>query len=158
MKDETGSLKTLVESFVNEASDENRMKLVDKILEKWANASDVEDGSRGEFIDAKKLAIIETFMGLDFYSENEGEETPQNPNQEAGQYLTTLYEQLKTYIYAELMSQTHISGLLENIIINFDLENGFSFDFTQIVSILLSPNNHSIRQQSYYSFTNEHTV
>ncbi len=152
MKDETETLKELVESFITETNDENRMNLIDQILEKWANASDVENGSRGEFIDAKKLAIIETFMGIDFYSENEGEEIPQNPNQEAGQYLTTLYEQLKTYIYAELMSQTHLKDLVKNMEVVANEEGTLKFDLTNIVSILkeeMETNPTEARQKVY---------
>lgn len=154
MKDETGTLKELVESFVTETNDENRMNLIDQILGKWANASDVENGSRGEFIDAKKLAIIETFMGIDFYSENEGEETPQNPNQEAGQYLTTLYERLKTYIYAELMSQTHLKDLVKNIEIVANEEGKLKFDLTNVISILKEEmaTNPTVAKQKVYEF------
>lgn len=72
MKDESGNLKTLVQSFVSETNDDIRMNLVDQILEKWANATEIENGSRGNYIDAKKLAIIEKFIGRNFISTHDG--------------------------------------------------------------------------------------
>ena len=152
MKDESGNLKTLVQSFVSETNDTNRMNLVDQILEKWANVSDVENGSRGNFIDAKKLAIIETFMGTNFVSAHENEENPQNPNIEAAELLNTLYEQLKMYVYAELISQTHLSDLVKNISIQFSEDGSLKIDLSNVVSILsaeMETNTDSARQRVY---------
>jgi hypothetical protein len=141
LHDESGTLQELLEAFTTETNDKTRMSLLEQILLKWTGSETVETNSRGENINAQHLAIMEKFLGTTYwstYEEENGEAgvNPANPNYSAGKILETAYEKLKLNIYAELMSQTHISGLLENIIINFDLENGFSFDFTQIVSIL----------------------
>ena len=137
MRDKSGALKQLVESFISATNDDTRMHLVDQILEKWANATDVENGSRGDFIDAKKLTVIETFMGTNFISTHEGEEIPTNPNKEASELLNTAYENLRIYIYSELMVQTKLKEYYEkiDIIYNFDTNN-IEYDLTTLVSML----------------------
>ncbi|MBQ9246456.1 hypothetical protein IJ182_09340 [bacterium] len=134
--DSTETLKTLVESFVSETDDDVRMNLVDQILEQWAGATEVVEGSRGQYADAKQLAILEVFMGTEFYSQHEGEAEPSNPNLEASQYLATAYARLKTYIYAELMSQTHLDSIMQNLKLLPNEQGKLAFDLSDIVSIL----------------------
>ena len=137
MKDESGNLKTLVQSFVSETNDDIRMNLVDQILEKWANATEIENGSRGNYIDAKKLAIIEKFIGRNFISTHDGEENPHNPNIEASDLLNTAYENLKLVIYSLLMAQTHLDTVFEKITINYNYEqNHLSVNLLSIISML----------------------
>lgn len=61
----------------------------------------VVTGSRGENIDAKYLAIG-IIYGTGFVSSLDGS---LNPNQGAGNYLSSAYVKIKHAIYSELMSQ-----------------------------------------------------
>lgn len=111
-------LQTLVSAFTTETNDEARMNLVEQILLKWTGTENVEDGSRGEYIDAKSLAILEAFDGKGFYSTYEasvGNPNPENPNKEAANILRTQYEVLKNEIYANLMQQTHLQTYYDAI-------------------------------------------
>ena len=112
------SLQTLVTSFTTETNDEARMNLVEQILLKWTGSENVEEGSRGEFINAQSLAILEAFDGKGFYSTYEaavGNPNPENPNKEAANILRTKYEVFKNEIYANLMQQTHLQTYYDAI-------------------------------------------
>ena len=79
------NLQTLVTSFTTETNDNVRMNLLEQIILKWTGAENVETDSRGDYINAQHLAVIEAFEGIDFYSEYDaqyGEEgtNPSNPN------------------------------------------------------------------------------
>ncbi len=84
--DSTGVLKGYVESFA--ASDDNNEKeqLITKILYFITGACDVAYGSRGTNFDAKKLAVIEAFMGRNFVG-TEGS----NPVDSAAPLLEEIY-------------------------------------------------------------------
>ncbi len=148
-------LQSLVDSFATETNDETRMNLLEQILLKWTGADSVETNARGENINAQHLVVMEKFFGSSFwstYEENNGNENPSNPNLSAGKILETGYEKLKLNIYADLMAQTHLKDLLENIVVEFDLENGFTFDLTDVISALQSEmetNTESARQKVF---------
>ncbi len=130
------SLKALVNSFATETNDTVRENLVEQILLKWANAENIEENSRGENINAKHLAILESFNGKTFYSNYEssqGSEHPENPNKEAANRLKSQYENLKVEIYAQLMKQTHFSAYYEAID-----KSGVKYDLTPLTQLLKS--------------------
>ena len=68
--DETGELQSLVESFVSEEDMSTRMGIVEDILWFICDANSVSQYSRGSNIDARKLKVIESFMGQDFMGVN----------------------------------------------------------------------------------------
>lgn len=99
--DETGILKSLVEDFVSETDNDTRLLIVEDILHFICHTEDVEDGSRGSYVDAKKLAVIEALMGKSFMGVN-GE----NPNSAAAPILNRVYDNLvELYCFAMIGSQ-----------------------------------------------------
>ena len=99
--DETGTLKALVENFVAEADNNARLAIVEDILHFICHTEDVEDGSRGAYVDAKNLAVIEALMGKSFMGVN-GE----NPNSAAAPILNKVYGNLiELYCFAMIGSQ-----------------------------------------------------
>ena len=140
LRDESGVLKELVESFVSETNDTTRRSLVDQILIKWANVESIDINSRGENINAQHLAILEKIMGQDFLSTfDTTDPNRSNPNPNAGNILETAYEMLKTNIYANLMYQTHLTSLLLDIEIIYNSEkNLLTFDLSAIKDTLLA--------------------
>lgn len=140
LRDESGVLKELVESFVSETNDTTRRSLVDQILIKWTNVESIDINSRGENINAQHLAILEKIMGQDFLSTfDTTDPNRSNPNPNAGNILETAYEMLKTNIYANLMYQTHLTSLLLDIEIIYNSEkNLLTFDLSAIKDTLLA--------------------
>lgn len=121
------SLQTLVTSFTTETNSEERMNLVEQILLKWTGAENVAVNSRGEYINAQHLTILESFEGIEFVSNYEieaGNPNPENPNKAAANMLRTEYEVLKNEIYANLMQQTHLQtyyDAIDKTDVNWDL-------------------------------------
>ncbi|MBO5426573.1 MAG: DUF2974 domain-containing protein [Lachnospiraceae bacterium] len=108
--DETGELLTLVESFVNETDNESRLTIVKNILDFMCDADSVEEGSRGDNFSAKKLAIIEKFMGENFMGVNGA-----NPNSVAASILENVYQQIvEMYCFAMIGSKitTHLDKIM----------------------------------------------
>lgn len=125
------SLQNLVSSFVSETNDETRMELLNQILYKWAGCEDVEIDSRGEFVNAKNLAIWEAIKGKDFISSNEGEFNPSFPNEEAASLIETEVAKFKNKIYALIMQQSHLKTYYEAI-----NQTNNSYDLTPVVAML----------------------
>jgi Ca2+-binding RTX toxin-like protein len=99
--DETGRLKELVEDFVSETDNDTRLAIVEDILHLICHTEDVEDGSRGSYVNAKNLAVIEALMGNGFMGVN-GE----NPNSAAAPILNRVYNNLvELYCFAMIGSQ-----------------------------------------------------
>ena len=150
LRDESGDLQELVEDFISETDDSIRQSLVDQILVKWAEVGTIDTSSRGIYVNAQHLSVLEAFMGRMFTSSIIpqqqascscgstcycGETHTPNPNQ--GNILENAYLQLKTNIYAELMSQTHNATLLDDIEIAFDTEKQiFTFNLDTITTKL----------------------
>lgn len=99
--DETGKLTELVNSFISETDNDIRISIVEEILHFICHTENIESGSRGSYIDAKDLAVIESFMGQDFMGVNGG-----NPNSAASPILKSVYSNLvEMYCFAMIGSQ-----------------------------------------------------
>ena len=77
-KDTSGQLKKLVSDLVNADDTVNRNQLFTEAVYKWTGADIIDPKSRGNFIDARRLAVLEKFMGTDFAGSNGA-----NPNENA---------------------------------------------------------------------------
>lgn len=125
------SLKTLVSEFVSTTDDNRRMELLDQILYKLAGCENVEIDSRGDYANAKNLALWEAIKGKDFVSNHEGEYNPSFPNQEAAYLIETEISKFKIKIYAILMQQSHLQTYFDAI----DKSN-IRYDLTPVVEML----------------------
>lgn len=88
-KDASGQLKKLVSDFVNADDTVNRNQLFTEAVYKWTGADIIDPKSRGNFIDARRLAVLEKFMGTDFAGSNGA-----NPNENAAPLLNKAYRKL----------------------------------------------------------------
>ena len=134
--DSTGTLKNIVSEFINSTSETVKDSLLEQIIEKWAGVENIDVSSRGENVNAKHLAIIEKYMGVNFYStyeEESGNEHPENPNLEAGQLLESSYQNLKANIYAKLL-MNKVEDLVNNIIT--EAYSDYAYDLSLVVEQL----------------------
>ncbi|OUR91704.1 hypothetical protein A9Q81_17305, partial [Gammaproteobacteria bacterium 42_54_T18] len=132
MRDETGELKMLVEEFVSEGAATERKMLMEEILLKWTGADTVESSSRGAFVDAQHLAVIEAFAGRTI----EGVDGV-NPNDLAGTALEDFYNNFFDNQYAGLMSQTHLKSLLAFSQVSLNNESTkLELDFTLVKTVI----------------------
>ncbi|KKP38404.1 MAG: hypothetical protein UR30_C0019G0019, partial [Candidatus Peregrinibacteria bacterium GW2011_GWC2_33_13] len=107
VRDTSGELKDLVQQFVDEENPTTRDSLLEQILYKWTNVDSVNPTSRGDF-DARKLGVIESFMGE--YFQNSATSIP---DAEDISSLENIYSTLKEQVYAQLMRQSHLSYLYD---------------------------------------------
>lgn len=131
LHDESGELQELVENFVSATDDSVRNNLIEQILYKWADCENTIENSRGEYIDAKHLALWEAFQGIDFVSRHEGELDPTKPNKEAADKIETKVQKFMNEVYAKLMKQTHLQTYYEAI----DKTNA-KYDLSPVVAML----------------------
>jgi len=113
MHDETGELRAAVDKFANEKNNGTRDMLLDSILEIWAGATEVVDGSRGPYFSAKKVAILEAFMGRDYYQEDSY--YPTNPGLYAIPAVQKAYANLHDYYYSAISAQTFLKPYYDQI-------------------------------------------
>lgn len=62
-RDESGDLKTLVEQFSTAQSTAERKALFTSLICEWTGAADVSPTSRGSYIDARKVVVLEQLLG-----------------------------------------------------------------------------------------------
>ncbi len=152
LRDESGELKQLFENYLSEQSALNRKNLVASLLYKWAGVENVDSTSRGENVDAKKLAVLEKFMGEDFI----GLDKSGNPNDQAGNFLEAAFSKLADNIYATIESQTVLKPLFDMITINFSTENNeYSYNLDKIQEHIDNAivNNESVGKDILAEFT-----
>lgn len=143
--DETGVLQYLVEQFASEKDNDIRLHIVQEILNFICEVDDVEEGSRGDCFSAKKLTVIEKFMGEDFMGVNGA-----NPNSAAAPILENVYEQI-VEMYCFAMVGSKITTYLDKIIMITDKSGNVSFDtslFSQYMNYSLKANKLSEREFS----------
>ncbi|AGB82462.1 hemolysin-type calcium-binding protein [Serratia sp. FGI94] len=96
-------LKDLVKQFVADPLGAIKNGLIDNLLYSWANATDIDPGSRGKHFDARKLAVLEAGMGVDYFSKINNSKDPVNT---AAPILEKEYQKFLNYVSAQLLAQT----------------------------------------------------
>ncbi len=121
--------KKLLKKFSDDnLSDEDRLQIVEDFLYKELGADDVAEDSRGEYVNAKHLVVLEKIMGRKFYSTYDaahGSKNPENPNIVAGQLLESGYQKTKAMIFAQFLAETYIKDILDE----FSLKKSFFYSF-----------------------------
>jgi Ca2+-binding RTX toxin-like protein len=104
--DTTGTLKQAVIDFKNATTSAAKKAIVTTILNLWTHQENTLANSRGEFINAKHLGVLESFWGQSV--------APQLPSNSA-QAAERIYQQLELSVYSQLMQQTQYKTLLAGV-------------------------------------------
>lgn len=100
--DATGELQRLVEDFMNAPVSGVAPQVIDNIIYTWIGVTGVDPTSRGGYLDARKVSVVEAFMGQGFMQgEGEYEGTP-NPSLYSSKILSEIYDNLANYVAANL--------------------------------------------------------
>ena len=126
VRDTSGALKGLVQTFSTEADPARRSELMDQILYRWTGSDGIEPTSRGPQMDARQVAVIEAFMGQGYV----GYGGVTDPHHTSAPLLLEAYRQLREINYASLMAQTHLAGIYEQIRYTWDHVEGFKGDLS----------------------------
>ena len=96
--DSTGKLTTLVKKFLKSKNLDERVSLIDDILYNLCGVSELDPTSRGQYIDARQLNVIEKMIDRNFSGQFSA-----NPNQLAGPILQKTYKNLASSYYSEMI-------------------------------------------------------
>ena len=105
--DKTGTLRGYVEDFVNSTKAAEKRQAVENILYFICGAESIDSASRGENMDAKQLAVLETMLGEDFVGVSGA-----NPNTVAAPHLKTAYKELFDLYFTELIKDSVLKEYL----------------------------------------------
>jgi Ca2+-binding RTX toxin-like protein len=131
-RDSSGALATLIQEFVS-ADRSDRAAVLDQLIFTWAGAAGVEPGSRGSLIDARKLTVLEAFMGEAYLQNN----TSSTPGGGATFILNGAYDTLVTRISGQLLLQTVFKPLVDSIQLTIT-ENRFTLDVSEVAALMQS--------------------
>jgi len=160
--DDTGSLQALVEAFALEQSVDGRNAILEQLVLNWTGSENVELGSRGDNIDARKLAAVEQFVGREYIGIGGS-----NPGQNAASHLDFAFNDVAEYTYASLMVQTHLSSIYQTVTLKWDeTEERLYSDFSSAISTIeseyaLNPDNgvsfavEFVRTAGFFGFSYE---
>jgi Ca2+-binding RTX toxin-like protein len=116
MKDASGGLRSLVQTFSSETDIAERNGLLEQMLYAWTGSTNIDPTSRGSTVDARKLAVLEAFAGRAFVGADGGS----NPNTAAAPLLNQSYAVLSEFVYSQLMLQTHFDDIHRLIAYRWD--------------------------------------
>jgi Ca2+-binding RTX toxin-like protein len=133
------TLETYVQDFVAATDDTTRNTLVDEIIYQWTGVEGVSSGARGIYIDARQLEAFEAFSGKPWV----GGTGNSNPTASEAQVLTVIYQQLRSFVLAELEGQTDLQPLFNAVESTYNTtvvqySNDSAYDFSGAESIILS--------------------
>lgn len=125
--DKSGRLKSLLERYAAENDPVERDALLTDLIYAWAGVSDINPESRaskeGNAIgDARKLAVLEKYLGRPYLGTWNGRDRDPNPHAKAAAHLLNAFENLKEYVDGALGGKTHYAKYLDAINIEWDAE------------------------------------
>ena len=127
--DATGELKALVQAFTQASTPKDRDALATQIIYRWTGVQDVDPTSRasrfayGNAIgDARKLEALEEFMGEEWVGVWCWGARDPNPHGRAAPVLLAAWGELKAMVYGQLMAQSQLSGLFQQVAYHWDAE------------------------------------
>ncbi|QLK59764.1 hypothetical protein GE278_02705 [Enterobacteriaceae bacterium Kacie_13] len=123
---DNSELEALVRQAI--ASQNDIDVLTDQIIYAWAGVSNTVSGSRGAYIDARQLAVLEVATGEDYRSTVNG---TVNPLVNAGKILSEEYQIFHDYVSSMILAQTIYKEELSLITPTFKNDlSGFTLNFS----------------------------
>jgi Ca2+-binding RTX toxin-like protein len=98
------TLRGLVETYVDQLDSPQRNAMLRDIIFQWAGVTQIAPHSRGGSVDARELAVVELMSGRP-YTNNFTPNDP-NPRFEAGNLLTSEFNEFLQYVGAQIEAQT----------------------------------------------------
>ena len=134
--DVNGRLQALVEEFVREPDPRIRAGLIEPLLFEWAGVAEVSAGSRGPFVDARRMEAVERFLDHEFMQQGRwGRE----PGSMAGQDVEHAFVELWRATLVGLMLQSHFRELSSRLVARVDVDGGLQYDFSGVEDWLGGP-------------------
>ena len=133
VRDTSGQLKSLIQQFASATDITACCSLMEQIVFKWAGSDGVNPTSRGSNIDARRLVAMEHLFGQVFVGPaaygsggsgvgitDQSLIDAANPGPNAANSLDQTFKGLLDLFYAQLMAQTQLKDLYDDIIYTWD--------------------------------------
>ena len=121
------ALRGMVEKYISTSQEEGAEALLQDIIFEWAGVTNIVAGSRGNNIDARYLAVLESATGEPYKNVTNG---TVNPLQNAAGVLKNEYVRFAKYIEASLLSQTLYREEFASISLEIKSDtNGITYNF-----------------------------
>jgi hypothetical protein len=117
---DNATLKALVQQYVVATDPIDRDNLLDPILFEWTGTTGVDPSSRGPNIDARLLEAMEKFVGEIFG--RDGAEP--DPWATSARIIEAQFDDVRQFLRAQLVAQTHDKAAFDLIRIEFDENSG----------------------------------
>jgi trimeric autotransporter adhesin len=134
-RDASGALQAMVQDFAAETDGAARLVLMNQIILKWSGSDTIDPNSRSTNgdIDARMLGALERFMGQRFFQEISEVGPTDDPLVLAIDLLQIGYRNLMERMYSQLMVQTHLKPLYDQVQLVWDSAKGHHvYDFTAV--------------------------
>ncbi|HAF1417180.1 TPA: calcium-binding protein [Salmonella enterica] len=133
------SLKDLVTQYVA-ADDGDKSRLVEQIIYTWTGVKDTDPHSRGNYIDARHLAVLEITTGEKYKNLMNSA----NPNPSDSPILEKEYKKFYDYVNAMLQAQTVYKDIFSKINVTLDNDGrGFTLNFKEVDKYISGMSNQS---------------
>ncbi|OGK77851.1 MAG: hypothetical protein A2X52_10105 [Candidatus Rokubacteria bacterium GWC2_70_16] len=116
VRDTSGALRGLVETFVAQADPAQRALTLEQLVFRWTGSDGIDPASRGPYWDARKLAMLEQLFGEAFV----GAGGATDPNRFAVGVLEEAYAGVLELVHSQLMAQSHLESLYSLITYAWD--------------------------------------
>ncbi|HBZ8587261.1 TPA: calcium-binding protein, partial [Salmonella enterica subsp. enterica] len=127
-------LESLVREFISDPVKAKSSGLLERIIYSWAGVDGISADARGEYIDARKLAVLESASGKTYKNNTNGST---NPLSGAAEVLKAEFAEFSDWVEAHLLAQTLYSeafGLIK-MELNADL-SGATWNFAAFEAYL----------------------
>ncbi|EKA2349331.1 hypothetical protein OI685_004301, partial [Salmonella enterica subsp. enterica serovar Newport] len=127
-------LESLVREFISDPVKAKSSGLLERIIYSWAGVDGISADARGEYIDARKLAVLESASGKPYKNNTNG---TTNPLSGAAEVLKAEFAEFSDWVEAHLLAQTLYSeafGLIK-MELNADL-SGATWNFAAFEAYL----------------------
>jgi Ca2+-binding RTX toxin-like protein len=146
VRDSSGVLQGLVEEYLSTTDPQPRRDALLSLMYEWAGVADVDPESRTEtkmygnvIGDARKLATLEAFLGVDYLGTWCWGERDPNPHGGAAPGLLRAFERLADYVAGTLDVQMRLKSYYEMIAVTWDqVTSSFVLDVSELVAALQS--------------------
>ena len=101
------ALRGMTESYLSQANSTNRASLLRDLIFEWAGVTQVPPTSRGAYVDARELAVLELMAGRPYT--NQYWPGQASPYQQAGNLLTSEFEKFLQFVDAQISAQAELS-------------------------------------------------
>ena len=142
-RDSSGRLQTLVQNFIKETNSAARDIIMTTLLYAWVgvegNNPDKRDSTLiyAHLIDARKVEVIEAFMGQEFLGTWCWGTLDPNPHGKSSPILESMFGKLAEFMENQLLAQTHFKSLYDSINLSWNsTTKQFDLDVSATVKAL----------------------